>query len=128
MSNEHEENEKISWMADNLKAIQQIAVSLIFIGGLGYATVDWLSTKFITKLEAQTYALKNNVIELDRTLAEVQFRVLQQELFQARQEGINTLDDKIYYRGIDKRLFLLKIKLRIIDAKESDYLIPNYLK
>ena len=127
MGDKKEKENKISWMASNLEDIKKIAMSIIFIAGLGYATIDWLSTKFVTKLEAANYALKKNVHKLSTDLAKTQLIVLQNELANARRVGIEE-DDKPYLRSLDKRIFLLKIKLGIIDAKPEDYRIPSYLK
>ena len=121
------ENEKLSWFAENLNAIKQISMSILFIAGLGYMTIDWLGTKFITKAEAMNYALKNNVIQIDESLARTQLIVYQNELYNARKEGINE-DDKDYYRSVAKKIFELKIKLKMIDAKINDYQNPRYLK
>ena len=90
-------------------------------------TVDWLSTKFITKLEANNYALKQNVSKLDESLARTQLIVYQNELYNARRVGITT-EDKDYYRSVDRKVFLLKIKLKMIEAKAEHYIIPTYLK
>lgn len=122
-----EEETKISWFAQNLEDIKKIAMSIIFIGGLGYATIDWLSTKFITKAEAANFATFQQVQELDTNLAQTQLIVLQNELANARRVGIKE-EDKPYLRSLDKQIFLLKIKLHIINAKPEDYIVPNYLK
>jgi len=116
----------ISWLADNLEDIKKITMSIIFIAGLGYAAIDWLSTKFVTKAEATQYALKANINKINDDLAKTQLIVYQNELFNARKNGIEE-EDKDYYRSIHKRIFLLKIKLKMIDAKESDYRIPKFL-
>lgn len=118
---------KISWMAKNLDDIKKITMSLIFLGSLGYMTVDWLSTKFITKLEASNYALKQNVLKIDSSLARTQLIVYQNELLNARRLGIKQ-EEKDYYRSVDRKIFELKIKLRMIEAKPSHYITPNYLK
>lgn len=118
---------KLSWLTKNMQDIQKLTIAIIFIGGLGYTTIDWLSTKFITKLEASNYALKSNVQELDDELARTQIFVLQNELYIARKQGIMQ-DDKSYLRTLDKRIFVLKIKLRMIQVLESDYVIPKYLR
>lgn len=121
------ENEKLNWFADNLNAVKQIAMSILFIAGLGYMTIDWLGTKFITKIEAKTYALKQNVVQIDESLARTQLIVYQNELYNARKEGISD-DDKDYYRSVAKKIFELKIKLKMIDASLDDYEKPGYLK
>ena len=121
------DNNKISWIAENLEDIKKITMSIIFIAGLGYATIDWLSTKFVTKLEAMQYALKKNVNRIDDDLAKTQLLVYQNELMNARKMGIHE-EDKDYYRAIHKRIFLLKIKLKMIDAKPEDYRLPKYLQ
>lgn len=121
------EESGLNWFAKNLKTIQQIAVSLIFIGGLSYATIDWLGNHFITKAEAGGYALKSNVMSIDHTLAKTQIMVLDNELYNARKAGI-AQEDKEYLRTLHKRTFELKIKLKIIDAKIDDYIIPKYLQ
>ena len=121
------EETKLSWYAKNLKAIQQIAVSLLFIGGLGYTTIDWLGTHFVTKLEAGNYALKSNVGEISHRLSKTQIIVLDNELYNARKLGIEQ-EDKEYLRTLHKRIFLLKIEIKLIDAKEKDYVIPKYLQ
>ncbi len=115
---------KLDWLANNLDDIKKITMSIIFIGGLGYATVDWLSTKFITKLEASNYALKQNVQQIDQSLAKTQLIVYQNDLYNARKLGLSS-DNIDYYRSIDKRIFMLKIKLQMIEATEKDY-IPKF--
>jgi len=126
MAKENKES-KINWLADNLNAIKQIAMSILFIAGLGYMTIDWLGTKFISKLEASNYALKQNVDKLDNSLARTQLIVYQNELYNARRVGI-TSEDKDYYRSVDRKVFMLKIKLKMIEAKPQHYIIPAYLK
>ena len=127
MRDDRRNNSKISWFASNLKSIQQIAVSIMFIGGLGYASIDWLGNHFITKLEASNYALKSNVMKIDHDLAKTQIFVLENELYNARREGIQQ-EDKQYLRTLHKRIFVLKIKLKMIQAKEEDYRTPIYLR
>jgi hypothetical protein len=118
---------KISWLAENLEDIKKISMSIVFIAGLSYAGVDWLSTKFITKLEASNYALKQNVNKLDTSLARTQLIVYQNELYNARKLGISE-QDKDYYRSVDRKIFELKIKLKMIEAKIEHYSVPKYLK
>jgi len=127
-SNDPKHNQRqFAWLADNLDDIKKIAMSIIFIAGLGYMTLDWLSGKFVTKLDADDYALKKNVSKIDRNLAKVQIFVLQNELTNARKLGIEP-EDKAYLQTVDKQIFKLKIKLDIYNAKESDYKTPSYLK
>jgi len=118
---------KIGWIATRMDDIKKIAMSIIFVGGLGYAAIDVVEDKFITRLEASNYALKANVSKLDFELARMQIVVLQNELFNARRVGI-VEDDKPYYRSLSKRLFLLKIKLAILDASKEDYIVPAWLR
>ncbi len=99
-------------------------MSIIVIGGLGYATVDWLSTKFITKLETSNYALKQNVQQIDQALARTQLIVYQNELYNARKLDLSS-DNIDYYRSINKRIYLLKIMIKMIEADEKDY-IPKF--
>lgn len=127
MQDKSQDSSNISWLARNLEDIKKITMSIIFIAGLGYATVDWLSTKFVTKLEAKQYAKFTQVQKLDINLAQTQLIVLQNELANARRVGIKE-EDKPYLRSLDKQIFLLKIKLHIINAKPEDYIVPNYLK
>lgn len=127
MPEETQETSQIGWLAKNLDDIKKIAMSIIFIGGLGYATVDWLGTKFVTKLDARDYALKTNVKVIDTDLAKTQVFVLQNELSNARKVGI-VPEEKSYLRTIDKQIFDLKIKLNIYKAKSSDYQTPKYLQ
>ena len=90
-----------------------------------------LNTTFISKLEASNYALKQNVDKIDSSLARTQLIVYQNELYNelynARKVGI-TAEDKDYYRSVDRKIFLLKIKLKMIEAKPEHYIVPHYLK
>ncbi len=116
-----------NWIATRMDDIRKLAISIIFIVGTGYAGLDYIGSKFVTQLEASNYALKSNVARMDLDLTRMQITVLQKELFYARKVGI-VPEDKVYYRTVDKRLFLLKIKMRILDAVESDYIVPTWLQ
>lgn len=118
---------KISWFAKNLDNLSKIVVSVLIIASLGYTSLDWLGEHFVTKAEAADYALKKNVSVMDHDLAKTQIIVLSNELYNAKKAGIEQ-DDKTYLRTLDKRKFMLQIKLKILDAKEEDYKIPAYLK
>ena len=117
----------LSWMAKNMDDIKKLAMSIIFIVGLIYTGSDYIASKFVTRLEASNYALKENVARIDMDMARTQVTVLQNELFNAKKAGIDP-EDKVYYRSLDKRVFMLKIKLKLLEAKEADYVIPGWLK
>jgi hypothetical protein len=117
----------LSWLAKNMDDIKKLAMSIIFIVGLLYTGADYATSKFVTRLEASNYALKENVARIDMDMARTQITVLQNELFNAKKARIDP-EDKVYYRSLDKRVFMLKIKLRLLDAKEADYVIPSWLQ
>ncbi len=121
------DSRRFTWLAKNLEDIQKITMAVIFIAGLGYGGLTFLGKHFVTKAEAADYALKENVKTIDHNLAKTQSIVLGNELYNARKLGIQP-EDKTYLRSIDKRVFMLKIKLKIIDSKEKDYKTPKYLK
>jgi len=102
-------------------------MSIIFITGLVYTGGDFIANKFVTKAEASNYALKSNVAKMNMEMTRMQVIVLQNELFNARRVSM-VADDRVYYRTLDKRLFLLKIKMGILDAVESDYIVPTWLQ
>lgn len=118
---------KLSWLATNMNDIMKLPIAITFLGTMVYTSIDWLSTKFVTRLEASNYALKQNLSEVNDQLARTQIFVLQNELYNARKQGIKDAD-KAYLRTLDKRIFDLKIRLNLFQAKPSDYIIPKYLK
>ena len=120
-------NGSFKWVTDRIEDIQKIAMSIIFVVGLGYTGIDYVSNKFITRVEAANYALQANVAKIDQELAGIQVVILQNELFNAKKIGIPQ-DEKRYYRTVDKRLFKLKIKMSILRADESDYAVPLWLQ
>jgi len=115
------------WIATRMDDIKKFAMSIIFVVSLVYTGGSFITDHFVTKVEASNYALKSNVAEMDLTLTRMQVVVLQNETFNAKRGGI-VAEEKAYYRSIDKRLFLLKIKMGILDATEGDYLVPTWLK
>lgn len=117
----------LAWLSKSLDDIKKLAMSILFLVGLVYTGGDYIASKFVTKLEAGNYALKSNVAQLEVDMARTQVTVLQNELFNAKRTGIEA-EDKPYFRSLAKRVFMLKIKLGILDAVEADYMTPTWLK